>query len=70
MSVFRNDPQKVVLEEYLQPLESAFLRKVGREGAKAVSRHGRYRGYKHLDRRRFWSIGVSSVSLSLSLANG
>ena len=30
MSVFRNDPQKVALEEYLQPLEEAFLRKVGR----------------------------------------
>jgi hypothetical protein len=26
-------------------------------------------GGKHLD-QRFWSIGVSSVSLSLSLANG
>ena len=60
MSVFRNDPQKVALEEYLQPLEEAFLRKVGREGAKAVSPWSG--GAKHLD-QRFWSIGASSLSI-------
>ncbi len=41
MSVSRNDPQKVVLEGYLQPLEEAFLRKVGRRGESRITMVGR-----------------------------
>jgi hypothetical protein len=66
VSLSRNDPQKVALEKNLQVLEDAFREKWG-EGAKAVSSWSA--GGKHLD-QLFWSIGVSSVSLSLSLANG
>jgi hypothetical protein len=41
VSVFRNDPQKVALEEYLQPLEEAFLRKGGRRGESRITMVGR-----------------------------
>ncbi len=68
MSVFRNDPQKqVALEEYLQPLEEAFLRKVGREGAKAVSPWSG--GAKHLAISASGALGRAEY-ISLSLANG
>jgi hypothetical protein len=40
VSVFRNDPQKVALEKYLQLLEEAFSEKSGAKGRKPYH-HGR-----------------------------
>ncbi len=62
MSVFRNDPQKIALEEYLRPLEEAFPRKGGRRGERAVYHHGR-EGLRAPGDRRFRSIGASSLSI-------
>ncbi len=70
MSVFRNDPQKVALEKYLQLCwKRRSLRKVGREGAKEPYLTMVGIGGKHLAMSASGALGRAAY-LSLSLANG